>query len=218
MTPTLAEIEQRAEDCGLSVLGAFHPDAGETAAGGAETLVLLGPGLGFWDRVTAAPEWLEPDPIDRWSTRVIGALANGLKARAVFPFGGPPYAPFLDWAKRSGRAWDSPVGMLVHDKAGLMVSYRGALAFHESLALPPPTAPKPCDSCAARPCLKACPVGALGGSGYDIPACTAFLRSDAGQDCMGRGCAVRRSCPVSQGAHRTDAQSAHSMRIFRDSN
>jgi epoxyqueuosine reductase len=59
-----------------------------------------------------------PDPIDRWSRRVIGHMACDLGAKALFPFGGPPWHPFIAWAKRSGRAWESPVGFLVHDRAG----------------------------------------------------------------------------------------------------
>ena len=49
-------------------------------------------------------------------------------ATALFPFGGPPWLPFPAWARRTGRAWDSPVGLLVQRRPGLFVSYRGALA------------------------------------------------------------------------------------------
>jgi hypothetical protein len=41
-----------------------------------------------------------PDPIDRWSRRVIGHMACDLGAKALFPFGGPPWHPFIAWAKR----------------------------------------------------------------------------------------------------------------------
>ena len=95
---------------------------------------IWGPSRRFWDILTTAPEFSAPDhPVDRWSARVITALAEQVRARAIFPFGGPPYAPFPDWARRSGRAWNSPVGMLVHDTAGLLLSYRGALAFSGSI-------------------------------------------------------------------------------------
>lgn len=212
----LDEIDHHARATGLEVLGAFHPDRNDRDAGGAGTLVLLGPSRRFWDILTASPEFSERDhPVDRWSARVITALAEQLAARAIFPFGGPPYSPFLSWAKRTGRAWNSPVGMLVHDTHGLLVSYRGALAFDRRLEIPRSGGPSPCAACDARPCLTACPVGALGAQGYDVPACHAFLHSEAGQDCMTRGCAVRRSCPVSEGAHRSEEQSAHHMRAFR---
>ncbi len=116
-------------------------------------------------------------------------------------------------ALRTGRIWESPVRLLVHDRAGLMVSFRGALALRERLALPPAPA-RPCDSCPDRPCLTACPVGALGAEGYDVPACRGFLDTPAGADCMARGCAVRGACPVSASHGRLDAQSAFHMRQF----
>ena len=212
---TLDDIDAAARATGLEVLGAFHPDSSDTAAGGAATLVLLGPSQDFWTTLTAAPEFAGDHPVDRWSERVITALAGQLDARAIFPFGGPPYAPFLSWAKRTGRAWDSPVGMLVHDTNGLLVSYRGALAFAERLEITPTGGDSPCLTCDAQPCLTACPVGALSPQGYDVPACHGFLHRAAGQDCMTRGCAVRRICPVSKGANRSEEQSAHHMRAFR---
>lgn len=212
---TLGEIDRAARGAGLAVLGAFHPDAGDRDAGGAATLVLLGPSREFWASLTAAPEFAGDHPVDRWSERVVTALAGKLGARPIFPFGGPPYAPFLKWAKRTGHAWDSPVGMLVHDTSGLLVSYRGALAFAARLEIPPTGRDSPCAACAAKPCLTACPAGALSPQGYDVPACHAFLDSDVGRDCMERGCAVRRICPVSKGAYRTDEQLAQHMRAFR---
>jgi hypothetical protein len=199
---------------GLAVLGAFHPQPADAAPDGCGTLALLGPDEPrFWALFAASPERGDGgrDPLDRWSTRVIGALAGRLGARAVFPFGGPPYPPFIAWARRSGSAWASPVGLLVHADRGLMVSYRGALALPGRLALPAPPA-RPCDAC-RKPCLAACPVGALGGAGYDLAACHGYLDTAAGADCMGRGCAVRRACPVGAGL-RPEAQSAFHMAAF----
>lgn len=199
-----------AEAAGLIVMGALHPDEGGT-------LILLGAGPAFWPIFQAAPEAQDgaPDPVDRWSARVIGALTGQFDARAVFPFGGPPYAPFIRWALESGRAFHSPVGMLVHDKVGMMISYRGALHLPRRIALPPATAPSPCTTCAGQPCTTACPVGALSGShAYDLEACHSYLDSPPGQDCMANGCAVRRACPVSAGAGRSPDQSAHHMKAF----
>ena len=207
-------IAARARGHYLVPLGALHLAPDEVPGHG--SLVLLGPlGEDFWPHVTAAPEFRDgaPDPLDRWSARVIGALAREVGALALFPFNGPPWWPFTDWARRSGRAWPSPVGLLVHDGAGLMLSYRGALALPHRIALQP-TGVRPCDSCADQPCRRACPVDALSSAGYDVPACKADLdRLD--NDCMARGCAVRRACPVSGGAGRTEAQSAFHMGYFR---
>jgi len=165
---------------------------------------------GFWPQFATAPEARDgaPDPLDRWSRRVIGSMACALGTKAVFPFGGPPWRPFTAWARRSGRAWPSPVGLLVHDTAGLWISFRGAILLKEEVPVAAsPT--RPCDTCPA-PCLQACPVGALGGAGYDLPACHAFL--DTGPDCF-QGCRVRCACPVGQG-RRLPEQSEFHMRRF----
>lgn len=182
---------------------------------GCATLLLIGPAEpGFWPVFRASPEMADgaPDPLDRWSKRVLGGWAGTLGAQAVFPSDGPPYAPFIAWAKATGRVWNSPAGILVHDRAGLMVSFRGALALPWRVTLPP-APPCPCDGC-AKPCLTACPVAALGSGGYDVPRCKAYLDRAAGQDCMTRGCAVRRACPLSQSYGRAEAQSAFHMRSF----
>jgi epoxyqueuosine reductase len=210
----LKQIRSAVLGHGLDVYGAFHPGADDFSQAG--TLILLGPAANFWDIFTGSKIYQDnlPDPIDRWSTYVISTIATGLDARPIFPFGGPPYAPFLKWAMESGRAWQSPVGMLVHDRAGLMVSYRGALAFDERLDLPDQTFHNPCETCADKPCLTTCPVDALDKDGYNVLACHEYLETDAGNTCMTGGCLVRRACPASAGAHRLAAQSALHMRAF----
>ncbi len=216
-TPTYDDLARRCRARGLDIFGAFHPGPDDRVPGTAATLLLLGPGEpGFWERLTTSEEWRDgrPDPIDRWSRRVVGRLACDLAAKALFPFTGPPWHPFFSWAVRSGRAWPSPVQLLVHDRAGLMLSYRGALALRERIALPPAPDAPPCTTCTGKPCRTACPAGALTPAGYDVPAGHAFLDTGLGADCMGGGCAVRRACPASRAYGRLPQQSAYHMRQF----
>ncbi len=208
----LQDIENKVEKQHLAIFGGLTRNTPD----GIGTLVLLGPREpGFWGHFTASPEYADgaADPLDRWSERVIGGLAKALNAKAFFPFGGPPWQPFLQWALESGRAHVSPVGLLVHDAAGLMVSYRGALGFQERIELPAPP-PSPCITCEKQPCLTACPVDALSPDGYDVAACKTDLDRPE-NDCLSMGCVVRRACPVSQGHGRRPEQSAFHMRAFR---
>lgn len=214
---TLDRIAAAARPHGLAVMGAFHAkgDEGDLPPG-TRTLVLIGPdGGAFWPALAAAPEGRDgaPDPVDRFSRRVIGRMACDLGAKALFPFGGPPWRPFYAWALRSGRAWASPVRLLVHDRAGLMISYRGAIALRSRIALPAPLAEPPCAGC-ARPCLGACPVGALGPEGYDVPACRAHVASPEGAACRTGGCRVRMACPPAAAFGLPEAQRAHHMEAF----
>ncbi|HTJ63870.1 MAG TPA: hypothetical protein VL899_08665 [Alphaproteobacteria bacterium] len=185
---------------GLAFRGAFHPAPDDMAPPGTGTLVLVGfTGQHEWPAFSDSPEASDgrPDPLDRWSRRVIGATAGDLGATALFPFGGPRFLPFQRWAMKAEPVRPSPLGILIHPDWGLWHAYRGALAFAERLSLPPPdTRPSPCDSCAAKPCLSACPVDAFGPAGYDVPACVRHIASPAGSDCMGGGCLARRACPI----------------------
>lgn len=205
---TLDDVSDVASKNGLAVLGAFHLDDGQT-------LVLLGPDEPvFWEVFTSSNEYndQQANAMDRWSKRIIDQIADKFDGDTKYPFGGPPYNPFIDWALKTKRIWNSPVALLVHDTSGLFVSFRGAIILNEILNLPA-TKSSPCEECAEKPCLSACPAAALDSTGYDVPACHRYLDSDAGDDCLLLGCQVRRSCPVGQGK-REPAQSAFHMRAF----
>ena len=207
---------------GLALRGAFHARAGDAvpplpSGAPATTLVLLGTvGEQGWTAFAASAEAGDgmPDPLDRWSQRVIGALAAQFGAVACFPFGGPPYLPFGAWAQRAEPVYPSPLGLLIHPDWGLWHSYRGALGFAERLELPAPDRrPSPCLGC-SRPCLAACPVGAFGPAGYDVPRCIAHLDRPAGSACLSGGCLARRACPVAPEAHHRPAQAGFHMAAF----
>jgi len=200
---TYDEITQSAAAWHLSPMGGFSDDG--------VTTVLLGPrDPGFWDHVTGHPEFRGPDPLDHWSESAITAMGRDLGGRAVFPFGGPPYFAFISWALRSGEAWKSPVGLIVHKQAGLMASYRGALQFDGEIALPAAST-APCDTCIDKPCLTACPVDAISAEGYDVPRCKAHIETDP---ICRAGCRVRLACPVSTSYGRTAAQTEFHMTAF----
>ena len=198
----------------LAILGVCPPDPAFCPPG-KRGLALIGPGSGaWWHHVTASPEWQDgrPDPIDRLSKRLLTGLAEQHGGRALFPSDGPPWPPFFRWAQATGQMWQSPVGMLVHARAGLWVSFRGALALPFPLDLP--VAENPCTTCATKPCTTACPVGALSPTRYDTDACHAHLDTQAGQSCLTGGCAARAACPVSQSHGRLAVQSAYHMSRF----
>jgi hypothetical protein len=208
------------ERIGLVPRGAMRLEQSERfgALQDIRTIVLIGvTGRRGWDAFAASPEAHDriDDPLDRWSRRVIGALAGNFGAMALYPFGGPPYWPFQQWAQRSEPVHASPIGVLIHPRYGLWHSYRGALGLSQALEVPAfePSA-SPCDSCAGRWCLSACPVGAFSAAGYDVAACVTHLKSPAGVPCTDDGCLARRACPVgAEHAHGAE-QAAFIMRAF----
>lgn len=202
---------------GLRVTGAFNPEPEDGAPEGTATLCMIGAsGSRMWEVFSAAPEASDqhPDPLDRWSRRVIEDVARQAGGQAVFPFGGPPYAPFLAWGRKAEGARPSPLGMLVSASRGLWISWRGAIALRERVTIDLPAPPDPCIGCPA-PCLGACPVGAMReGEGYDIALCTAHVRSASGIACRAGGCRIRHACPAGTDAAPPADQSAFHMAAF----
>ncbi len=216
----IAQIANAIERAGLVARGGFALDESDRKAGltGVEAIVLVGAaGAQGWSAFADSPEVRDGDvhPLDRWSRRVIGALAADLGASAFFPFGGPPHWPFQRWAMRAETVHVSPLGLLIHCDYGLWHSYRGALGFAQPIAVPARTPrASPCETCPERPCLGACPVGAFAPGGYDVDACAAHLRDEAGRACMDGGCLARRACPVGADYTHGPAQARFHMRAF----
>jgi hypothetical protein len=217
---TIDTVLAAVERTGLASRGAFALSGDERRGALADVgaIVLAGfAGRSGWDAFAASPEAADgaDHPLDRWSRRVIEALALELGATAFFPFGGPPFWPFQQWARRAEPVHPSPIGVLIHPRYGLWHSYRGALGFREALDVAEPAAaPSPCDSCRERWCLNACPVGAFSAAGYDVAACAGHLKRAEGADCMEAGCRARRACPVgAEHAYGPD-QAYFTMRAF----
>jgi hypothetical protein len=208
------------ERSGLVARGALRLSDRERVGEIAEirTIVLTGfAGRDGWSAFAASREARDglDHPLDRWSRRVIEALARDLGGTALFPFGGPPFWPFQQWARRAEPVHPSPIGLLIHPAYGLWHSYRGALAFREALAVSEPdAAASPCESCRERPCLNACPVGAFSPAGYDVAACAGHLERPAGADCIGLGCRARRACPVGAEHAYGEEQARFTMQAF----
>lgn len=213
---TLESVRDLAGTQSLEVLGALHISEDDRDLVGTGTLILLGPKEpGFWPLVQCSPEFEDgaPDPLDRWSKRVVTEIAQKLDGRAFFPFSEGPFLPFYRWAIETGSLWPSPVRLLVHESQGLLVSIRGAIAVPKKLVLDPP-ATQPCLNCATQPCRRSCPVGALTPENYLVDTCHAFLNTQAGKRCLDGGCNVRVSCPASKAYGRLPEQSAYHMRQF----
>jgi len=217
---SVAAVRAAAEASGLVLRGGLRLDEAERTGplASARTVLLLGiVGSVGWPAFAASAEATDgrAHPLDRWSRRVVTGLAQRFGATALFPFEGPPYFPFQAWGARAEPLYASPLGMFIHPRYGLWHSYRGALGFAEALDLPErEQGPSPCESCAGRPCLSACPVGAFTAAGYDVPACADWLRGGEGGACLSGGCLARRACPVGREFTQAPAQAAFHMAAF----
>ena len=232
-------IRAEALQHGLVIRGGFNldqddnvPDIGEQVA--AKSLLLVGnAGSSIWASFSGSDEYHDghPDPLNRWSERIGHALADKFGGQALFPFGGPPYQPFLRWAKKAESLQNSRLGMLIHPQYGLWHAYRFALAFPIPVgssatgkARETATAGGDiCRQCEQKPCLStspigagpvnACPVNAFE-TGYDVQSCYRYLESHPDSKCMTTGCQARIACPQGAQYHYEPTHAAFHMRAF----
>ncbi len=198
-------ISQSLSPSGLLVRGSLNegvielPPIDERRA--AKSLLLVGTaGSSFWTGFCATPEYLDriPNPLDRWSRRMGDGLAGKFNGRAIYPFDGPPYHPFLRWAQHAEPLQVSKLGLSIHPAYGLWHTYRFAVLLpHEiTTSMHAEVDTNICNACTDQPCLQSCPVDAFSNNHYDVDACIGYLKSDASSDCHTLGCVARRSCPV----------------------
>lgn len=224
-TVTLSDIETAIARHGFVSRGGFVPEPSDGVpvvgdARPAASVVLVGNvGPDMWSAFDAAGPHSGTDTLDDWSERAISEAAADLGATALFPFKGPPHLPFQRWAQKAEPVFSSPLGILIHPDYGLWHAYRGALTFAHAIDLgPPDVRPGPCDSCAEKPCLDACPVGAFDGRAYDVPACVGHVTGPQGEKCWDDGCQARRACPVGTDYQYERAQGRFHMRAFVQAN
>lgn len=198
-------------ECGLSTRGGVLFDGtGPTVNGRVlRSLVLVGHvGASHWQHFQ--PFRLShggPDPLDHWSKHVIEPIAAAFSCIALYPFE-KPWWPFQQWISQSEGLKASPLGILIHPEFGLWHGYRAALGFDEPIRMPAAVSlSHPCDSCEDRPCIAACPAGALAEGHFEVGTCRHYLAGEANvEGCMAKGCASRNACPVGEDHRYTDAQ------------
>lgn len=224
-TAAYAELKGLLAPSGLIPRGGFFPEPADgvpALSGGrsAATVIMVGnAGPDMWRAFASAGLDGRPDPLNRWSKSIIDDAAARLGGEAVYPFGGPPYLPFQRWAQRAEAVYPSPIGPLIHPTYGLWHAYRGAVVLAEVVDLPPWAGlVSPCETCADRPCLSTCPVGAFRPDGYDVPGCVGHIDSSAGRDCLDGGCLARRACPIGRQYHYAPEQMNFHMDAFRRAN
>ncbi len=200
------QIESWVVSQGLQVRAAFHTDRDDNVPSMENgdpvgTLLLVGNvGSSMWQHFSQSSEYSDglSDPLDRWSLRLGHQLAKEFGGSALFPFGGPPFHPFLSWAARADLSNTSPLGLSVHPQYGLWHAYRFALALPQRLDDIPDLqkTASPCLSCSDKPCLNTCPVNAFTGESYLYIQCAQYLAQNPGCDCNALGCGSRRACPI----------------------
>lgn len=152
----------------------------------------------MWQAFRASSEFRDgaADPLNRWTERVVSAVAHDLNGEALYPFGEPVW-PFQRWAGRATGMLASPLGILIHPAHGLWHALRAVLVFKEAKDLPElQKLIHPCHECSDKPCLSSCPVDAFSNNGFAVSSCRKHLSSGREPDCLADGCRARAACPV----------------------
>ena len=231
---------EKLDDClgeyGLFVRGVTQLTTEEIERYGIDSanteLALVGNiGSSYWSHFSQAPEFADgaPHPLDRWSRRVAEDISQRLSMQAVYPFDGPPYFPFQQWASRAEGLEQSPIGVMMHSEFGLWHSYRFALlgrfaspgtgleaekVVDTNMSADQPGTVSPCLNCVTKPCLHTCPVAAFDASGYAVDQCADYLQQTPQADCHQQGCLARYACPVAPQLRYVAAQGRFHLQAF----
>lgn len=228
--PSRSQLQDALSPHGLRLRGGWRPVDGDVLPalpdGRPPAVVWMVGGVGseLWPAFRASPFYADglAHPLDRWSLAIGQTLAQRWGGLALFPFDGPPYYPFQQWAARAETLHSSPLMLRIHPEFGLWHAYRFALALPtlqpgdlpETASPPAGVSMDLCLQCDGQPCLQACPVQAFDGMGFQVEACSTHLRAAQGQACMQSGCLARRACPWGRDYLYTPAHAAFHMQAF----
>ncbi len=196
----------------------------------AGAIVVIGNGGGaFWSayrrHFERHPEDADREhPLDDYTAMVMQHEALpllrrlGVRAELRLPFdANAPLLSFVHLAEAAGLGRRSLLGVLVHPEYGPWMALRGALLVDVALVAPRPAAGfDPCPSCVERPCLEACPGGAVSHpAGWDVPRCIAFRVEQAAENPCRDRCHARVACVYGR-RHRypDEALAYHQRRAF----
>lgn len=178
-------------------------------------LILFGhAGRRLWQRVQADTS-LSAHPIDTYSVRTVerwlAAALPRARYRFVYPQGLPKgqHVGLQRLGSIAGWHHASPFMVGVDAQWGSWFAYRAAVITDTDL--PPSPAQDhahPCHSCQAKPCISACPAGALDSGTMDFDACQRQRLADHSPCAV--GCLARQACPVGAEHRYEDSQIRHS--------
>jgi len=181
--------------------------------GTSRAIVVLGNGGGaFWaafrDHVRRHPEAeARRHPLDDFTRELMQTVALPVLARRGvggllrLPFDDvqPPLS-FVHLAEAAGLGRRSLVGVLVHPEFGPWIALRGALLLDvPATAVRPAAGFDPCPGCRERPCIAACPTGAVSVSGWSAEGCAAYRVAETGR--CDDGCHARLACVYGRAHH-----------------
>lgn len=138
------------------------------------------------------------DPIDTHTRQLVSSLLNASPQCRSFEFVYPPSdkpVPLIGLGALAGWHRASKFRVGINQLYGTWYAYRALVVADSDFEVTRPmSGASPCDGCAAKPCMAACPVSAVGEARFDFEACYRYRLTD-GSACS-HTCLARVACPV----------------------
>ena len=205
MTPNwLQEILIHLESMGLNIVGITDGQPHRALLPECQSAVVFGNGgTTLWDRfiddLRVNPEHLSHSqhPFDDFVHRCIQTVdPTPPPSRRWIRCAAEPEA-FVDFrplAQSAGLGFSSTMGLLIHPEYGLWTGLRAVLLTTEKLInVKAVEGQSPCQNCIEKPCITACPAGAVQPTGWKVQICAQFHQDST--QCHGQ-CHSRLSCPI----------------------
>lgn len=215
---------------GLNLLAVF--DCAELPAPVAGLMDAVVPDWRRWPRLmligSGGPEFwralqrhgpADADPVDRFSRACAGEFVRDYlddpPVRWLYP--GDTMVPLQRLGVLAGWHHSSPLGIGINACYGLWFAYRAACLIDRPLPVTPPwTGGSPCERCAGKPCVSACPAGAVAAAAaFSVQRCAGH-RLVPDSSCA-RTCLARLACPVAAEQRYPPEQIGHHYRVALDS-
>ncbi|HJV92806.1 MAG TPA: hypothetical protein VJ572_04970 [Azonexus sp.] len=173
-------------------------------------LILIGHGgKAMWAAMKAAGVAAE-HPIDQFSLATTERWLGGLPHAIVYP--AETSVGLQALGKLAGWHHASPFMVGINEIWGSWYAYRVVLlTASDFVPTPPQVTVSPCTRCQDKPCVAACPAGALNGDAFDLQKCIAYRKTPASR-CKAT-CVARITCPVASDHRYSEEQIAHTYSI-----
>lgn len=151
----------------------------------------------FWAKLQAQGLMID-DPVDQFSLQLtqqfIATYLHSPNYLILYPLTSF-IVPLTQLGEFANWSHPAPIGQGINPKFGVWFAYR--TAFLVNGRFPTSTQPateSPCLSCHEKPCISACPSGAISQTAFNIFTCTDY-RIEVHSSCADR-CLARMACPV----------------------
>ncbi len=173
------------------------------------TLVLFGNGgRRFWQAYQRFQSE-DPHPVDAFSRQTVAEFMSRCHPQVNYQvlYPGPTLVPLQTLGQLAGWHHTSPMRVGINNTWGLWYAYRVLIAvdaiWEASL---PVESVSPCLDCQAKPCIAACPAGALVNQDLRLRRCVDYRLLE--NSACSHQCLSRQACPVAP-QHRYESDQIH---------